>query len=142
MSRNYINRKQYHIRKKKQQDAIREKMKRSLILQFQNIVKGRETVDIETANQFLDLMLSNKNIFKPFKNWVKFIRVSKKKCQEFIYDAEYIIFKILGKRPYLENLTTDDKTFQRTREYYQDLEDYNGSIELVNKCSEWLKYTK
>ena len=81
MSRNYTNRKQYHIRKKKQQDAIREKMKRSLILQFQNIVKGRETVDIETANQFLDLMLSNKNIFKPFKNWVKFIRVSKKNAK-------------------------------------------------------------
>jgi len=141
MSRNYYNRKQYHIRKKKQQDAIREKMKRSLISQFQNIVKGRETVDIETANQFLDLMLSNKNIIKNF-NWDKFIIVSKNKCQQFIYDTEYIIFKILGKRPYFEHQTTDDKTFQRTRGYYKDLEDYNRCIELINKCSEWLKYTK
>lgn len=142
MSRNYINRKQYHIRKKKQQDAIREKMKRNLILQFQNIVKGRETVDIETANHFLDIMLSNKDIIKPSKEWDKFINISKSKCQDFIYDAEFIIFNILGKRPYFENQTSDLKNFQRTRGYYQDLEDYNGSVELVDKCSEWLKYVK
>ena len=130
-------------------EVEKQKTKHSLILQFQNILDtgktfddetAGKTVDIETANNYLDIMLSNKDIIKPSKEWNKFINISKSKCQDFIYDAEFIIFNILGKRPYFEDQPADLKNFQRTREYYLDLEDYKGSIELVKKCSDWLKH--
>ena len=141
MSRNYLNRRRQNQRNQERQDRITKKVKRSLFIKFKNILENLDSLDIETANEILDLMLSNQIIIKN-SNWDKFIIVTKNKCQEFIYDAEYIIFKILGKRPYFEDQTTENKTFQRTRGYYKDLKDYNDCIDLVNKCSEWLEYLK